>query len=155
MFFCVPEAVPVTFNENEHEVPADSVAAERLTLFDPPTAVTVPPPQLPLSAFGVPTTCPGGKGSVKPILLRVWLVFGFDKLKVRVVVPFNATLAAPKAFVMAGGSTVGGGVDPAEDPPPQARFEKKLEVASKNAENRDMTRYVRVVGLKPVSGSFP
>lgn len=140
VFFCVPEAVPVTFNENEHEVRADSIAAERLTLFDPPTAVNVPPPQLPLSAFGVATTCPDGKGSANPIPLRDWLVFGFDKLKVRVVDLFNGTLAVPNALAIVGGNTMGGGVDSPEDPPPQARLKKKLAVASKNAENRDINR---------------
>jgi hypothetical protein len=119
----VPERVPVTFNENEHELCADRVASERLTLFDPATAVTVPPPQLPVNAFGVATTCPDGRTSVNPIPLRDWLVFGFDKLKVRVVVPFKARLAAPNALAMVGGSTVGGGFDPPEDPPPQARFQ--------------------------------
>jgi hypothetical protein len=67
-------------------------------------------------------------------------VFGFDKLKVRVVVPFNATLAAPNALAMVGGCTAGGVVESPEDPPPQARFQKKLEVASKSTENRDMNR---------------
>jgi len=140
VFFCVPEAVPATFTENEHETCADRVAIDRLTLLDPPAAVIVPPPQLPVSPFGVATTCPDGKGSVNPIPLKDWLVFGFDKLKVRVVVPFNATLAAPNALAIVGGSTVGGGVDPPEDPPPHARLQKKPEVASRSAENRDINR---------------
>ena len=129
---CVPEEVPVTLTENEHEAPAGRVAAERFTLFDPPTALTVPPPQLPVSAFGMVTTCPDGRGSVNPIPVRDWLAFGFDKLKVRVVVPFNATLPAPNAFAIVGGSAAGGG-DPPEDPPPQARLQKKIETASESA----------------------
>ena len=50
---------------------------------------------------------------------------------------------------------MGGGVSTPEDPAPQARFQKKLELASKRAENRDVSRQVRVIGLNPVTGSFP
>ena len=123
MLFCVPEAVPVTVTENEQEALADRVAVERLTVFDPPVALIVPAPQVPLNPFGVATTSPDGKESVKPIPLKFWLVFGFDKLKVSVVVPFRATLADPNALAIVGGSIVGGEVDSPDDPPPQAIFQ--------------------------------
>jgi len=154
VLFCVPEAVPVTLTEKEQEVFADRVAAERLTLLDPPTAAIVPPPQFPLNPFGVATNCPDGKASVKPMPLRLWLVFGFDRLKLRLVVPCNAILAAPNDLVIVGGITVGGGVDPAEDPPPHPRLEKRL-TAQTSTKSRDVSSRVRVIRLNAVTGSVP
>src|SRR5690349_7277865 len=59
-------AVPVAFTLKLHDAPAASAAPDRLTLLDPATAVIAPPPQLPLSPFGVETTSPAGRESVKP-----------------------------------------------------------------------------------------
>src|SRR5580704_16254572 len=98
VFFCVPEIVPVTFAAKMHEAPAARAALERLTLFDPAAAVIVPPPQFPVKPLGVLTTCPEGNVSVKPMPLRELAVLGFERLKVSDVLPFRATLAAPKAF---------------------------------------------------------
>jgi hypothetical protein len=95
VFFCVPEAVPVTLIVNVHDALAARLAPERLTLPDPAAAVIVPPPQFPVKPLGEATLCPDGKVSVKPIPLRAKFELGFDRLNVRVVVPFKATLAPP------------------------------------------------------------
>src|SRR5205085_2193676 len=60
-----PELVPVTLAEKVHEAPAARVAAERLMLPLPAVAVMVPPPHEPLRPFGVLTTRPAGRVSVK------------------------------------------------------------------------------------------
>src|ERR1700682_360827 len=62
----VPNVLPVTFALKVHEALAPSVAPVKLTLPDPALAVIVPPPQLPVSPFGVETTRPAGSASVKP-----------------------------------------------------------------------------------------
>src|SRR5580658_2298174 len=102
--FCAPALVPATFTANVQEVAAAKLAPDRLTLFEPAAAVIVPPPQLPVNPFGVDTVSPVGRVSVKPIPLREVAVLGFDRLKVSVVLPFNATLAAPNALAIVGGS---------------------------------------------------
>jgi hypothetical protein len=141
----VPEAIPVTFTVKEHEAFAERVAPERLTLLDPAAAVMVPPPQLPVKPLGVATACPDGKASLKPMPLRDTLVFGFDRLKVRVVVPFNATLPAPNAFAMLGGS----GEEEVElpEPPPHAASQTRLTARTRSTAQRDIGGNVRVIGL--------
>lgn len=67
----------------------------------------VPPPQFPVNPFGVATVCPDGSLSVKPTPVRGLLALGFDRLNMRVVVPFNATLAAPNDLAIVGGSFAG------------------------------------------------
>lgn len=129
---CVLEVVPVTLITNEHEAPAARVAPESWMLLDPAVAVMVPPPQVPVKPFGVETIWPAGRLSVKPTPLRERPVFGFDKLKVRVVLPFNATLADPNAFEMVGGSFAGGGGEPLDDPPPHPMLPRKLRKATSN-----------------------
>ena len=77
----------------------------RLTLDDPATAVAVPPHVL-TSAFGVATTRPAGRGSVKPTPVSATVfAAGFVSVIVRPVVPPVGTVAAPKAFAMSGGAT--------------------------------------------------
>jgi len=61
MLFFVPAAVPVVFTENVHEVLAARLAPDKLTEFVPCVAVIVPPPQEPVSPFGVATVSPAGK----------------------------------------------------------------------------------------------
>jgi hypothetical protein len=133
VFVCVPEVVPVTFTAKVHEEPAAKVAAERLTLFEPAAAVIVPPAQVPVNPLGVATVSPDGKVSVKPTPLREMPALGFDRLKVSIVVPFSATLAAPKIFEMAGGNLAGGGglLDP-DEPPPQAAFQSKMKATPRS-----------------------
>src|SRR5580704_7436688 len=148
--FCAPVVAPKTFTAKVHEVAAARLAPDRLTLFEPAAAVMVPPPQLPVSPFGVDTVSPAGRVSVKPIPLREMAVLGFDKLKVSVVLPFNATLAAPNAFEMVGGNLVGGG-ELLDDPLPQPRFQRRLTTATSALTivkdmGRDPSRNLRVTG---------
>src|SRR5215469_15726603 len=98
VFFCVPEAVPVTFTEKEHERLAPNVAPESATLADPAVAVIVPLPQLPVKPFGVATICPVGSVSVKLTPLSGALALGLERLKVKDVVPFRAMAAPPNAL---------------------------------------------------------
>src|SRR5215208_5937251 len=66
-----PAAVKVTFTLKVQELFAGSVAPDKLMLPDPAVAVMAPPPQLPLSPFGVLTTCPAGSVSLKPTPVSV------------------------------------------------------------------------------------
>jgi hypothetical protein len=85
-----------------HEALAASVAAERLTLLEPATAVAVPPQVL--FKFGVDAiTNPTGRLSVKATPFSVKFVLGLLMLKLSEVVPFSGICAAPKALVIAGG----------------------------------------------------
>ena len=54
--------------------------------------------------MGVETINPAGSVSVMPIPLSAFDPFGFVTVKLRVVVPFSAIVAAPKLFVMVGGA---------------------------------------------------
>jgi hypothetical protein len=100
--FFTPAVVPCTFTETVQLALAANVPAERLMLPEPAVAVAVPP-QVLLSAFGVATTNPAGRLSVKAIPVSAKLVFGLVMVNVREVVPFNGICAAPKALVMDGG----------------------------------------------------
>lgn len=79
-----------------------------LKVTDPPPAVAVAVPLQVLLRFGVEaTTSPAGKVSINETPLRPSPLFGFDKAKLSVVVPFSGTLAAPNDLVMlAGEATV-------------------------------------------------
>jgi hypothetical protein len=68
--------------------------------------VIVPLPQVPVSPFGVATTNPAGKVSVKltPLSATVFPA-GLVIVNVRLVVPFNGILAAPNALLIVGGAT--------------------------------------------------
>ncbi len=98
--------MPVTLTENVQEDPAAgdavSVPPDKLTVPLPATAVIVPLPQLPVSPFGVATTRPAGRLSVKATPLRATLVFGFVMVKLSEVEPFSGMEAAPKDLVMVG-----------------------------------------------------
>src|ERR1700691_4654068 len=59
--FCTPEAAPATFTAKVHEALAARLAPERLTLFEPATAVIAPLPQLPVSPLGGDTVSPDRK----------------------------------------------------------------------------------------------
>jgi hypothetical protein len=149
-FFCAPLVAPKTFTAKVQEAAAARPAPDRLTLFEPAAAVMDPPPQVPVNAFGVDTVSPAGRVSVKPIPLKEIELLGFDRLNVSVVLPFNATLGAPKAFEMVGGNFVGGGGEPLDDPPPHPTFQRRLIATSiltivKDTE-RDSSRNLRVSG---------
>ena len=107
LLFFTPAVVPVTLTENVQEEPAAgdavSVPPDKLTLPLPATAVMVPLPQDPVSPFGVATTKPAGRLSVKATPLNATFVFGFVMVKLNEVDPFNGMLAAPKDLVIVGG----------------------------------------------------
>jgi len=69
VLFFVPAEFPVTFTPKVHEAFCASVAPERLIAFVACVAVIVPPPQLPVSPFGVEITRPAGSVSLKPMLV--------------------------------------------------------------------------------------
>jgi len=77
VLFCAPAAVPVTFTEKLHEELAAKVEPDKLTLPNPATAVIVPPPQVPVSPFGVATTSPAGNVSLKAIPDKLCVVLLF------------------------------------------------------------------------------
>ncbi|HLW12026.1 MAG TPA: hypothetical protein VKU81_04955, partial [Casimicrobiaceae bacterium] len=60
VLFFVPAVVPVTLTLKVHDAVPARVAPVKLTLPDPAIAVILPPPQLPVSAFGVETMRPAG-----------------------------------------------------------------------------------------------
>jgi hypothetical protein len=104
LLFLTPTVVPVTFTEKTQEPLAASVAPERLALLDPAVAVIVPPPQTPLSPFGVATTRPEGKLSVKATpVSETALAIGFVIVKLSDVEPFKGMVAAPNDFAIVGG----------------------------------------------------
>src|SRR5437773_260375 len=104
VLFFVPAVVPVTFTLKLHDALPASVALARLMLPDPATAVIVPPPQLPVSPFGVETTRPAGSVSVKPTPVNVEAL-GLVIVKLSEVEPPSGMLAAPNAFTIVGGAT--------------------------------------------------
>ena len=83
---------------------AVSVAPDRLTAFDPETAVMVPAPQDPVKLFGVPTTSPLGKVSVNatPVMGTVFVLL---IVKLRVVVVLTGIRPAPNDLLIEGGTT--------------------------------------------------
>jgi len=105
VLFFVPNVVPVTFTPKVHEALDASVAAVKLMLPDPAVAVIVPPPQLPVSPFGVETTSPAGRLSVKPTPVSPLPAFGLLSVKLSEVVPFSGMLTAPNIFPIVGGAT--------------------------------------------------
>jgi hypothetical protein len=101
----LPETVPVTFTVNVQLLFAGTLAAEMETLPVPATAVATPP-QVLATPFGVATTIPAGSASVNatPVKPTVFAA-GFVTVNVNEVDAFNAMLAAPNAFAIAGGAT--------------------------------------------------
>src|ERR1035437_3956560 len=117
LLFFTPTVVPVTLTETLQLAPEASVPPARLTEPDAATAVAVPPHVF-VRAFGVATTSPAGRVSVKAMPVRLTFVFGLLMLKVRLVVPFRGMLAAPKSLVIVGGdATVSEALDVLPVPP--------------------------------------
>src|ERR1700722_9134072 len=144
--FCAPAVVPKTFTAKEQEAAADRLAPDRLTPIEPAAAVIVPPPHVPVNPLGVDTIRPDGRVSGKAIPLSE-AALGFDRLKVRVVLPFNATLAAPNAFEIVGGNFAGGGGEPLDDPPPHPPVQKQLTAVTHMSDNEpDPSLHLRVTG---------
>ena len=100
----LPADVPFTFTLNVHEPFPAMLAPDKVTLFDPGAAVIDPPPHAPVRPFGVATARPFGKASVNPTPVS-GTVLALATVKLRLVVPLTGTRAAPKDFVIAGGTT--------------------------------------------------
>jgi hypothetical protein len=90
-----PAAVPFTLTLRVHDPLAGNVPPERLTDVEPAVAVAVPP-QVFVNPFGVATTRPPVKASVKLTPLNEFEPLGLLIVKVNDVVPFTGMLAAPK-----------------------------------------------------------
>jgi hypothetical protein len=105
VLFLTPVEVLVTFALKVHDALPASEAPLKLMVPDPAVAVMVPPPQLPVSPFGVEMTRPAGSVSVKPTPVSDGDAFGFCKVKVSDVEAFSAMLAAPNALPIVGGET--------------------------------------------------
>ena len=98
-----PAVVPITLTLKVHEALPAKAAVAKLTVPEPAVAVIVPPPQLPVSPFGVETTRPAGNVSVKPTPVNVVEELGLVMVKPSDVEPFSAMLPAPKDFAIVGG----------------------------------------------------
>src|SRR5215471_18056454 len=102
LLFLTPAVVPWTSTETVQLAPGARLTPVRLTDEEPPTPVAVPPQVL--VRFGVEaTTRPAGKLSVKATPFSVKLTLVLLMVKVRLVVPFNGMVAAPKALAIVGG----------------------------------------------------
>jgi hypothetical protein len=104
--FLTPGEVPVTLRLIRHPVSAPmSVPPLKLTLLPPGAAVTVLPVQGLTSPFGVLTTRPAGKLSVKPIPVNEVLGsgFGFLMVMIRLVLPFSGMMSGKKSLAITGG----------------------------------------------------
>jgi hypothetical protein len=102
----LPADVPFTLTLNVHEPLAAMFAPDKLTMLAPELAAIVPPPQVPVTPLGVATTRPAGNVSVNPTPLSVRMFAdGFVTVKLKVVVPFNGIVAAPKDLLIEGGNS--------------------------------------------------
>jgi hypothetical protein len=104
LLFFTPGVVPVTFTENAQEAFWGNRALDRLTEDEPAVAV-IAQPQAPINPFGVATTKPEGKLSVKATPVNETpFAAGLVIVKLREVEPFvNGILAAPNDVTMVGG----------------------------------------------------
>src|ERR1041385_5774541 len=100
--FFTPAVVPCTLTTTVQLPLAAIVPALRVMEPEPAVAVTVPL-QVLLSPFGVATTRPAGRLSVKATPLSAIPVFGFVMVKLSDVVPFSGMVDAPNCFVIDGG----------------------------------------------------
>lgn len=100
--FFWPAVEPATLRETVQEELVARVAAERLTLLEPATAVVVPV-QVVVRLLGVATTRPEGKESVKATPVSARETLGLEIVKERVVEAFNGMFEAPKEVLMDGG----------------------------------------------------
>lgn len=101
-----PVAVPVMFTLNVHDELGASVAPDKVTLPVPAAAVMVPPPQDPVSPLGVATARPVGNMSANPTpVIAMEFAAGLTTVNVKPVLALSATVAAPNALVIVGGTT--------------------------------------------------
>lgn len=104
VLFCRPAVVPVTLTENVQELFAASVPPAKLITLLPAVAEIVPPPQLPVRPFGLDTTSPAGRVSLKATPVRA-VALPFWMVKLKEMERFSGMLAAPNALVIVGGPT--------------------------------------------------
>jgi len=102
LLFFTPGATPRTVTTIVHEVPGASVAPDRLAEVAPAVAVALPP-QLFVNPFGVATTSPAGRLSVKASPVSDAPVLGLPTVKVSDVVPLVEIVVEPNTFVIVGG----------------------------------------------------
>jgi len=109
VLFLVPVLVPVTLTEKVQEEPAAgdavNVPPDRVMALLAAVAVIVPLPQEPVMLGVVATTTPAGKLSMKATPLNALAVFGLVIVKLKVLLPFNATLVGVKPLLIVGGDT--------------------------------------------------
>lgn len=99
-----PGEIAVTFTVMVQDALAATVPP--LKLMDPLDGVAVRVPPHPFVAAGVAATSkPEGKVSATATPLNATPVFGLVMVKVRLVVPLTAIVAAPNALLMEGGAT--------------------------------------------------
>jgi hypothetical protein len=103
LLFFTPAVVPCTLTTTVQLALAAIVPALRVIEPEPAVAVTVPL-QVLLSPFGVATTRPAGRVSVKATPLSATPVLGLVMVNVSDVVPFSGMLAAPNALAIDGGA---------------------------------------------------
>ena len=102
----MPAAAFTTFAENVQEAPTARVAPVRDTVPEPAVAVIVPPPHVPVRAFGVAITIPAGNVSVNatPVSATVFAA-GLVTVKLNDVGTLIETVPAPNALLIVGGAT--------------------------------------------------
>jgi D-ribose pyranose/furanose isomerase RbsD len=102
LLFFTPAVVPWTFTETVQLAPGASDAPLKPTEEEPAVAVAVPL-QVVFRLFGVATTSPAGKLSVKATPFRVRFTLVLLTVNVSEVVPFSGIVAAPNALAIVGG----------------------------------------------------
>lgn len=103
VFTCEPAATPVMFTVNVQVLFAAIVPPVKLTFCDPPAAVIVPVPHVPLKPFGVETVSPAGNASLNATPVNAREALEFVIVNVREVEPPSPMEGAPNAFAMLGG----------------------------------------------------
>jgi hypothetical protein len=93
----------VTLTENVQEPLAAIVLPVKLILCEPPAAVTMPLPQVPVSPFGVDTINPAGSASANATPASATTELGFVIVKLSDVELVRPIDAAPNALLIEGG----------------------------------------------------
>lgn len=109
VFTLSPGVVPVTLTVNEHPRLGRIVYPVKEMVFEPGTAVRVPPVQalgvplkMGLRLLGVATTNPAGSVSVNEEPMSTTLAFGLVTPNERIAVPFNGIACGAKSLTMTG-----------------------------------------------------
>ena len=99
VLFLIPAVVPVTFTEKVQFAPAARTAFVKLIVPVSDVAVIVPPPHEPVRLFGLATTKPAGRLSVKLTLLSGNAALLLVIVKLKLVEELSGIEGAPKDFV--------------------------------------------------------